>query len=166
LSCWAVLGFSLGCYAPLYVPGALLSAPECDAGQEGSTVATRRVGCLDVRMALACNHVVAQNRPLVAFTFGNRCDAPVAIDFTRVRVTAHDGDAGDEPMTAFDPRGEIHAALLGAHARGREVVAYDPASEDRSVASLCVDVSSLVEGGDAVPPACLARPEGACKASP
>jgi hypothetical protein len=166
LAFWVALGFSLACNPSPYTPGALLSPPTCDAGPQGAVVASRRVGCIDVRIALACNRVVAPNRPLVAFAFGNWCDAPATIDFTKVRVTARDADPGDQPMTAFDPRGEIRPAVLDARGSGREVVEFDGVADDRPVHSLCIDVSSLAEGGDAVPTACLARPVDACKASP
>jgi hypothetical protein len=146
------LGLLPGCSAPPYVPGSLLVAPPCRNEQEQATA--------------ACNRVVAPNRPLVAFTFGNRCNAPVAVDFARIRATAHDPYAGDEPMTVFDPRSEIHPAVLGARTRGREVIEFDRAEEDRPFVSLCVDVSSLAEGGGAAAPACLAHSDDACKPAP
>jgi len=160
------LGLLPGCSAPPYVPGTLLAAPQCANEPEQASAAVRTVGCLDVRVALACNRVVAPNRPLVAFTFGNRCGAPVAVDFTRIRVTARDPYAGDEPMTVFDPRSEIHPGILGAHAGGREVLEFDRPEENRPFTSLCLDLNSLAEGGGAGPPVCLAHSDDACKAGP
>jgi hypothetical protein len=119
-----------------------------------------------VRVALACNAAVPPDFPLVAFTLGNRCDSSVPVDFTRLVVTGRMSDGGDGELTlsAFDPAHEIHPAVLGARAMGREVLEYDanPREASRWLAGVCVDVSGLANGGERAFPLCLTRPVDAC----
>jgi hypothetical protein len=151
-----------------YRPGFLLEEPLVQAGKPAGAAAARRVGCLDVRMALACNGAVLPDYPLVAFTLGNRCDVAVPVDFARLHVTGRtagtDG-APDVEMSAFDPAHQIHPAVLGSRAMAREVLEYDatPREATRNVTEVCLDLSGFSGGGEAQAPACLTRPEGACK---
>jgi hypothetical protein len=159
---------ALGC-GPLerYRPGFLLEEPLAQPGKPPGAVAARRVGCLDVRVALACNDAVSPDFPLVAFTFGNRCAGAVPVDFTRLRVVgrmASDGGPADQALSAFDPAREIHPAILGAHAMAREILEYDATPRDatRGITQLCIDLEGLSNEGDRVDPVCLTRPVAAC----
>lgn len=156
-----------GCAGASYAPGSLLSESTCGPAAR-ATAAVRRVGCLDVRIALACNPAVAPERPLVAFTFGNRCGSAARVDFGGVRATARGADGVGVAEAPFDPRSEIHAGTLSAGAQGREVVEYDPVAPparpaDR-VSVLCLDLTSLSDAVADVPVACLSFPERACVA--
>jgi hypothetical protein len=163
----AIASILLGCGPALpYRPGFLLEEPLVQPGRPPGAAAASRVGCLDVRVALACNAVVPPDFPLVAFTLGNRCDSGVPVDFTRVVVTGRPGDGDDTEVTlsAFDPAHEIHPALLGARAMAREVLEYDasPREASRGLTGVCVDVSGLANGGERASPLCLIRPVDAC----
>jgi hypothetical protein len=120
-------------------------------------------------MALACNAAVSPDFPLVAFTLGNRCDAAVPIDFTRLRVTARmqGGAAADVTLSAFDPAREIHPAVLGSGAMAREVLEYDasPREATGGIEEVCIDLRGLSNGGEQGAPACLTRPADACSQS-
>ena len=166
-----VLSLALACGPVLpYRPGYLLAEPLVQPGKPPGAAAARRVGCLDVRMALACNAAVSPDFPLVAFTLGNRCDGAVPVDFARVRVTGRMGEAeggADVTLSAFDPAREIHPAILGSRGMAREVFEYDASPRDatRRVTEVCIDVGGLSNGGEQGPPACLTRPADACPGS-
>jgi len=159
---------TLGCGPALpYRPGFLLEEPVVQPGKPLGAAAVRRVGCLDVRMALACSAAVPADFPLVAFTLGNRCDASVAVDFTRLRITGQMGGAvGDAPFTLllFDPAHEVHTALLGSRATAREVLEYDvsPREATHRISEVCIDLGGFAEGSEQEAPVCLTRPAHAC----
>jgi hypothetical protein len=181
----------LGCGpAAPYRPGFLLAEPLAQRGTPPRAAAARRLGCLDIRLALACNAAVSPEFPLVAFTLGNRCNFAVPVDFTRVHVTGRlaEADVGspdeiandDVTLSVFDPVHEIHPAILGSRAMAREVLEYDasPREATRQIAEVCVDLDGLTSalarqeppqamtnGGDAGGPVCLTRPVDACKRS-
>jgi hypothetical protein len=161
----------LGCGPGLgYRPGFLLEEPLVQPGKPPGAAAARQVGCLDVRMALACNAAVSRDFPLVAFTLGNRCDTAVPVDFARLRVTGRaDGAEGalDVTLAAFDPAREIHPAVLGSRAMAREVLEYDatPREATRAITEVCIDVGGLSSAGELGAPACLTRPPDACPGS-
>jgi hypothetical protein len=161
----------LGCGPILpYRPGFLLMEPLVQPGKPPGAAAARRVGCLDVRMALACNAAVSPDFPLVAFTLGNRCNAAVPVDFARLRVTGRtDGPEGaaDVMLSPFDPAREIHPGVLGLRAMAREVLEYDASPREATgrVTEVCIDLSRLSNGGVQGAPACLTRPAGACSGS-
>jgi hypothetical protein len=167
----AMVSIALGCGPILpYRPGFLLEEPLAQPGKPPGAAAVRRVGCLDVRMALACNAAVSPDFPLVAFTLGNRCDAAVPVDFTRLRVTGRAEDAGgpaDVMLSAFDPAREIHPAILGSRAMAKEVLEYDasPREATRTITEVCIDLGGLSNGGEQGVPACLTRPADACSRS-
>jgi hypothetical protein len=166
----AIVSVLLGCApAAPYRPGFLLEEPLVQRGTPSAAAAARRVGCLDVRMALACNDAVPADFPLVAFTLGNRCDAAVAVDFTRLHVTGRmaSGEAADVTLSAFDPAREIHPAMLGARNMAREVLEYDanPRDATRGITEVCIDVAGLSDAGERAAPACLTRPLHACRPS-
>ena len=167
----AMVSIVLGCGPMLrYRPGFLLEEPIAQPGKPPGAAVVRRVGCLDVRMALACNAVVSPDFPLVAFTMGNRCDAAVPIDFTRLRVTGRMEGAGgpaEVMLLAFDPTREIHPAVLGSRAMAREVLEYDanPREATRRITEVCIDLEGLSNGGEQEAPACLTRPANACSKS-
>ncbi len=167
----AMVSVVLGC-GPIrpYRPGFLLLEPLVQPGKPSGAAAARQVGCLDVRMALACNAAVSPDFPLVAFTLGNRCDVAVPVDFARLRVTGRmDGAEGpaDEMLSAFDPTREIHPGVLGSRAMAKEVLEYDasPREATRRITEVCIDVGGLSSGGDQGAPACLTRPADACSGS-
>ena len=167
----AMISVVLGCGPILpYRPDFLLVEPLVQPGKPPGAAAARRVGCLDVRMALACNAAVSPDFPLVAFTLGNRCDAAVPVDFARLRVTGRmDGAEGpaDVMLSAFDPAGEIHPGVLGSRAMAKEVLEYDasPREATRRITEVCIDVGGLSNGGGQEAPACLTRPADACSGS-
>ncbi len=167
----AMVSVVLGC-SPIfsYRPGFLLEEPLAQPGKPPAAAAARRVGCLDVRMALACNAAVSPDFPLVAFTLGNRCDVAVPVDFTRVRVTGRMEGAGvdaEVTLSTFDPAREIHPAVLGSRAMAREVFEYDasPREATRRITEVCIDVGGLSNGGEHGAPACLTRPADVCSRS-
>ena len=70
---------------------------------------------------------------VITYGFGNRCDHRVLLDLASVRVMS-DGVV----QRAYDPRGEIQAAMLPAKFLGRESIEYQPGG-----ARLCVDVGGV-----------------------
>jgi hypothetical protein len=167
----AMISVVLGCGPMLpYRPGFLLVEPLVEPGKPPGAAAALRVGCLDIRMALACNAAVSPDFPLVAFTLGNRCNAAVPVDFARLRVTGRmDGAEGaaDVMLSPFDPAREIHPGVLGSRAMTREVLEYDASPREATgrITEVCIDVGRLTSGGEQRAPACLTRPAGACSGS-
>jgi hypothetical protein len=187
----AIVCVTPGCRsASGYRPGFLLAEPLTQRGAPPGAAAARRLGCLDIRMALACNAAVSPEFPLVAFTLGNRCDVAIPVDFTRIRVTGRLAGAnvgspeetanGVVALSVYDPIHEIHPAVLGSRAMAREVLEYDasPREATRQIAQVCVDLDGLTpagarrespqamtNGGEVGAAICLTRPVDACTRS-
>jgi hypothetical protein len=70
---------------------------------------------------------------VITYAFGNKCDHRVLLDLASVRVMS-DGVV----QRAYDPRDEIHAAMLPANFLGRESIEYQPGGSQ-----LCVDVGGV-----------------------
>jgi hypothetical protein len=152
----APFGFC-GC-SESYVPGSLISARvyfEADGVRSATSVA-RRLGCLDVRVTAGQVRLVSAS-PLFEFAFGNRCDVPVPVDFTRVRATGRFAEGEGVAMRAFDPGSELRPATLGAHRAGREVIEFDPPDGAGTIVSVCVDITRLAVGGDGRQEICFRR---------
>ena len=73
------------------------------------------VGCVDLAIARR-DHVAG---PVLAYDFGNRCDAPVTIDLRAIAVVAKTA-RGDAPMVPYDPGNEIRALPLDGRSAGFE----------------------------------------------
>jgi hypothetical protein len=79
--------------------------------------------------------------PVVSYAFGNRCDHRVTLDLASVRAIARELDGRQRPLVAYDPRGEIEVATLGALGFGREQIEYvDPVG---AAAEWCVDIGGI-----------------------
>lgn len=146
----------------------------CFAGYEGDTLLRdgtgelhtrgRRLGCLDVRVALIEDRAVEAGWPVVGFDMGNRCDAPVYVDLRRASVTGRLADGRVVRMRPFDPRSEIDAAVLDGRSSAREVIAYIPPAGARDGTparsrEVCVDVGGIT-AADPAPPVCFETREG------
>jgi hypothetical protein len=114
--------------------------------------AASQVSCLDVRVvgirlaAERAHHLLLPpSVQLYGFVFGNRCDAPVRVDFTQVRATARLANGARVPLKAFDPRSELRPAMLGPRRSGSETIEFDSPNDD-PIASVCVDMTQLADG--------------------
>jgi hypothetical protein len=121
----ALLAAALPLSCAAYEPGALRYAHD--------TYDVRTIGCLDIA-------VRALRDPVIAFTVGNRCEYPVGVDFRALRVRAFAGDGSVYHPTPGDPRGELHEAVIDAHAIA-DVALDFPVPV--STPSFCVDVAAL-----------------------
>lgn len=101
------------------------------------------VNCLD----LAIDHRRQPNdSDVIAYEFGNRCDAPLIVDLAAARVYGQTRDGSEIELFAFDPLSEIRTLRLDGRAHGREAVEYPSAQKLESV---CVDAASIAH---AAPP--------------
>lgn len=137
-----------------YRPGRLLGT---DLASSGS----RRIGCVDVRVAWAVDARVPASSIVLVMTFGNACDGAVPVAFGNVRVNERLADGTQVPLSLYDPASEVHRAVVDGRDEARESFEFDGADRRRGApASVCVDLSGLGGGGpteDAVGPVCLTR---------
>ncbi|MFT3695021.1 MAG: hypothetical protein QM831_17925 [Kofleriaceae bacterium] len=116
----------------------LLASCSYDAGSFHSLTSTFpgervTVGCLD--LALDRPHEPEAQGPVVHYSFGNRCDHPVTVDFQSLVVRAR-----NRAITPFDPNHEIAPKTLETRAFGSEEIEYTALPGDQ----LCIDVGSLI----------------------
>ena len=127
----AVLSVALiGC---AYRPGSFSHLRQDFPGQRTT------VGCID--LAVERRPDLTTGGTVLAYEFGNRCDRPATVDFTRVAVKARTFEGKDLDLSAYDPDLQIRPLSIDGRAAGREAIAY-PAAE--RLAEVCVDVASLV----------------------
>lgn len=103
-----------------------------------------KVGCLD--LAVESREDTEAQGPVVRYVFGNRCDTPVVVDLATIKATVRYRDGRESRMAVFDPHGVIRPGVLEAHARGWEVLEYqpvDPADEGAVADVLCLDLSRV-----------------------
>lgn len=117
----------------------LLASCSYDAGSFRSITLTfpgqrLTVGCIDLAIDRAHDEPAAQG-PVVHFSFGNRCNHPIAVDFQHLDVRAR-----ARTIAPFDPRGELRPELLDARAFAQEEIEYTALPDDQ----LCIDAGSLV----------------------
>ncbi|HEY8091130.1 MAG TPA: hypothetical protein VIF09_24875 [Polyangiaceae bacterium] len=114
--------------------------------------ATETVGCLDVAVDLAAE---AGGRTVLEWRMGNRCNAPVTTDLSRVVVVARRADGSTTTLPFDDPSGEIGPRDLAPRRAALERIALKGASQE--VASICVDASRVADHeGGAARPLCFA----------
>ena len=135
-----------------YRPGRLLGP---DVASSGS----RRIGCIDVRVAWAIDARVPASSVVLVMTFGNACDDAMPVAFGDVRVDARLADGTRVPLSLYDPASEVHPAVVDGRDEARESFEFDDADRTRGApASVCVDLGGIGRGGTgAVGPVCLTR---------
>jgi hypothetical protein len=94
-------------------------------------------GCLDLAIERRAD---IDRGPVVAYSFGNRCDAPALVDLADAVVVARTSDDAIQRLTPYDPRQEIVAREIDARAVGGEAIAYEASGAPRE---LCVDAASI-----------------------
>jgi hypothetical protein len=97
-------------------------------------------------MAVESREDAEAEGPVVRYVFGNRCDAPVVVDLAAIKATVRYRDGHETQMRVFDPQGVIKPGVLEAHARGWEVLEYQPADAADLAAVievLCLDLSRV-----------------------
>jgi hypothetical protein len=140
-----------------YNPGALLARAD-------SPLRARRVGCLDIAVAVEGAAEVPVESPVLALACGNGCDRSLALDLTQLRVWARYPGGERQDLTAYDPRQEIHSVPLDGQTQATERISFRPSSWRGAPAdAVCVDVSAVNRDAPpgAAPPVCFQRRDGA-----
>ncbi len=134
-----------------YAPGAHFAV------SESPTHAARRRGCVDVKSTLVADARVPRSSALVAYELGNGCDDGHAVDLSQAKVTGRAGGR-ETTLVPYDPRFQLHAALLDGRMGGDEAVRYDgPAGS--VFEEICIDLRGVVEAqDDGFGVVCLATP--------
>jgi hypothetical protein len=96
------------------------------------------VDCLDLGID---RRKRANDRDVIAYEFGNRCDKPVVVDLAAARVVGETHDGEEVALYAFDPLREIRSMRIDARASGRETIEYPSSSKLQRV---CVDAAAIV----------------------
>lgn len=138
----------------LYRPGRWL-------GPDGASAGSRRVGCLDVRVAWAVDAHVPRGAVVLVLTFGNACDSVAAVSFRKLRVEARFADGSRDILSLYDPASEIHDAVVDGRDEAHEAFEFETADRTRDApASICVDLARITSEGtpaSEVAPVCLQR---------
>lgn len=96
-------------------------------------------GCLDLAVGSGDLHPTG---PVVAYSFGNRCDRRVTVDLASVRARGREVDGSERDLVPYDPNAELRALPLNARGSGREQIEYRAPASDQ-FASVCVDVGDI-----------------------
>jgi hypothetical protein len=116
--------------------------------------ATQTIDCLDVAIDLTSE----QGETVMEWRMGNRCNAPVRTDLSRLVLTERHHDSSTTPLDLKDPNGEMGPRDLAPRRAATERIALhgDP---DHDAASVCIDASGVVDRGTAPPspPLCFIR---------
>jgi len=125
--------------------------------------AARRLGCLDLGVHLARHPEVPREFAVLQFELGNRCEAPVRVDLTAVRVQARYAGGATVWLPTYDPRAEVRPASLDVRMHVFQPLAYGPGGPERSAPeALCVALGRVApddppdDAGD--PVVCLPVP--------
>jgi hypothetical protein len=137
----------------------LLTPPLCTRDPQSPPHATsevQRVGCLEVSVNAVRSRLVPESSVLLAYGFTNRCKLPARVNLTRVRVTGRLAGGSEQSLALFDPRGEIHPAVIGASDWGSETIEYDPPGGTLP-ASFCIDLAGITDRVYPVSQVCFRR---------
>ena len=117
----------------------------------------RTIGCLDVATEIVRDSAVPESSTIVDVTFGNRCTKGVHVDLARVQVFARYHDGLRKQLTVYDPKHEIETKQLAPAAVGRELLEFDPKTEETPPTHVCVLVSGIDadRAGEGAPPMCF-----------
>lgn len=139
-------GCSLGNYQRLETSGLARTVP---------WAAVRRMGCLDLGVHLARHPEVPRAFAVLQFELGNRCEAPVRVDLTAVRVQARYPGGATVWLPLHDPRAEVRPASLDVRMHVFQPLAYVPGGPEGSAPeALCVALGRVApddppeDGGD------------------
>jgi hypothetical protein len=148
-----VLGLC-GCNLALGVAAALqpyYSAGGMEHDYADRAHATQTIDCLDMAVDLASERGLT----VMEWRMGNRCNAPVRTDLSRLSVIERHRDSTTTPLDLSDPNGEMGPRDLAPRRAAIERIAIrDPAHD---AASVCIDVSRVVDCAQAAasPPLCF-----------
>lgn len=133
----ALISMLAGC-SPGYQPGNLI-APNAIGDGQGVTV-----DCLDIAVDLGSDPKVREDHPVVEISFANRCEVPVKVDLTRMKVTARYPDGTLHELTPYDPWSSIRPGVLDPLMVGQEAIEYRPRDDEAaSPIAVCVEVATL-----------------------
>ena len=100
------------------------------------------VGCLDISVDRRAD---MDDKVVVNYQFGNRCNESVVVDLVRVPVTGRTTMGDEVTLAAFDPKTELIALKLGARQAGGEAIAY-PYPTAHALTQICVDAAAIYAG--------------------
>lgn len=105
-----------------------------------------RLGCLDLGVHLARHPSVPRGFTVVQYELGNRCDRPLRIDLSAVRVRARYPDGVEVALDRHDPRREVRPATLELRSRAFEALAYSPpAPQSVEAPVVCLTLGGVIE---------------------
>jgi hypothetical protein len=125
--------------AGVLLTGCAYQANTFQSGEQRFEGRKTTVGCLDLAMARRAD---LEDRAVVAYAFGNRCEEPAIVDLATALVIGRTADKA-VPLTPFDPLHEIIPLQLDGRGVGGEAIAYsgDPPQD------ICVDPGSIAHAG-------------------
>jgi hypothetical protein len=135
-----VVGGALAAAQPYY------SAGDLERDQRGARQATASVGCVDVALDLESDG----DRTVLDWRMGNRCNAPVMTDLSRIAIVESHADGSSADLALDDPNGEIGPRDLAPRREALERIAIRGAARESK--GVCVDVSRVADSGGARAP--------------
>jgi hypothetical protein len=115
-----------------YTPGAFYAQ---SVGTFFGTKAT--VGCLDLGIERRGD---VEGSPTLEYSFGNRCDRTVTLDFSHIAVIGRTASGEEMALRPFDPSLELRPLGLDARFAGQETLAYLTTSP---IVQICVDAATI-----------------------
>lgn len=116
------------------------------------------VGCLDVAIDRHTDGVITG--AAAKYSFGNRCDAAVVVDFTAVVATGMTASGAVVPLRAYDPAGVLAPHALDGRRFGSEIIEYQSTEGVIALSHLCLDVSRLETRANSAAPVSVCLPVG------
>ena len=125
--------------AGVLLAGCAYQASTFQSGEQRFEGRKTTVGCLDLAMARRAD---IEDRAVVAYAFGNRCEEPAIVDLASASVLGRHGDKA-VALTPFDPLHEIVPMELDGRGVGGEAIAYTGEIPQ----DICIDPGSIAHSG-------------------
>jgi hypothetical protein len=110
-------------------------------------------GCVDLALRAAIDPLA--DGPVVDLYLGNRCKDSVWVDIPKLAMSAYLEDGKEMPVTFYDPRDELRAAVLGG--KEQTMVRLELVAPLESL-RVCARLDQLARARDVGPPKQLCTP--------
>jgi hypothetical protein len=119
----------------------------------------RVLGCVELGFSLDRETAQTSDASLLLdVSLHNLCLREVAIDLSRLRVSARDESGGARPVSMYDPRHEIHAMRLDSAVSGTERIRLDAGGSLDATQTICLDLGEISPDAAGAQPVCLFAP--------
>ena len=123
--------------------------------------AVRVLGCAEVGFSLDRETAQTSDASLLLdVSVRNRCLRDVALDLSRLHLSARDESGGVHPVSLYDPRHEIGPRQVDSAVSGTERIRIDVGGSFEATQTICIDLGEVSPDATGTEPVCLFAPTG------